>query len=225
VWQDGENVGGDIFYVEYDDGAWGTATQLSSPGGEVSTPSVAVDGDGDGWVAWVDHRYGESEICGIDIGEAGAGEEIRLSTATGSSMLPAVAANPNGLFSLVWTDMRSGTPDVYLRIIGGLSGVPGGPRMPVAWGLLEVTDPYPTPFGCETALRLSVAGVAQVGVDVFDIRGRRIRALANGIYDAGEYVITWDGRDDAGARVASGLYFIRCSTPGDSQVRRTVLAR
>ena len=97
--------------------------------------------------------------------------------------------------------------------------------MPVAQGLLDVSTPYPTPFGRETILRYSLGGAARVSVDVFDIRGRRVRTLAAGTYGPGSHVVTWDGCDDGGTGVASGLYFIRCATADESQVRRAVLLR
>ncbi len=84
--------------------------------------------------------------------------------------------------------------------------------------LTAVTDPpvaarglgtAPNPFARETMLSFRVASREPVGLFVYDLAGRRVRRLFEGEAEAGERRLAWDGRDDAGAPVAPGVYLVR----------------
>ena len=60
---------------------------------------------------------------------------------------------------------------------------------------------------------------------VYDVTGRRVATLVDGQKSSGEKRVTWDGRNDHGAEVATGVYFYRMTTPGFSQTRKMVTAR
>ncbi len=57
---------------------------------------------------------------------------------------------------------------------------------------------------------------------IYDVRGRKVAALADGIHDAGAYATTWDGRDGGGGRVPSGVYFARLECAGRVESRKIV---
>jgi hypothetical protein len=61
-------------------------------------------------------------------------------------------------------------------------------------------------------------------LDIFDVRGRRLRSLSTRAAAAGEYVHTWDRRDEAGERVRRGVYLVRLESAGTSAARKLVLA-
>jgi len=58
-------------------------------------------------------------------------------------------------------------------------------------------------------VRFGVASPDRVRIRLYDVAGRRMRTLADRMFDAGEYDLVWDGADDAGARVPRGVYFVR----------------
>ncbi len=69
---------------------------------------------------------------------------------------------------------------------------------------------YPNPFNAETTIRFELAGEAEaVSLSIYDLMGRRLRVLSLGGMAAGSYDFVWDGRDDNGRAVASGIYFYR----------------
>jgi hypothetical protein len=74
-----------------------------------------------------------------------------------------------------------------------------------------------------SSFRLATAGM--VHIDVFDVTGRKVRSLVNAPMDAGEHRLVWDGRDHAGRRAASGMYFYRIEGPGLSTVKRVRIIR
>lgn len=66
---------------------------------------------------------------------------------------------------------------------------------------------------------------ASPSVGIFDAAGHQVRSLPSGQVGAGYHSVIWDGRNDAGAPVSSGLYFIRFQAAEVSQVRKVLLAR
>jgi flagellar hook assembly protein FlgD len=64
-----------------------------------------------------------------------------------------------------------------------------------------------------------------VGLSVFDVAGRRVRAVLERVLPAGLHEIEWDGRDDAGRPVASGVYFYRMQSGPQTETRRMVLLK
>ncbi len=67
-------------------------------------------------------------------------------------------------------------------------------------------------------------GVGETELRIFDLQGRLVRSLARGSYPQGFHTTTWDGKDEQGRDVASGIYFLRSSSLGDKRnLRITVL--
>ena len=67
----------------------------------------------------------------------------------------------------------------------------------------------PNPFNPETVIGFSLAAESRVRLEVFDVLGQRVRILVGGRLPAGEHRVVWDGIDESGARVGSGVYFYR----------------
>ena len=104
------------------------------------------------------------------------------------------------------------------------SAVDEGPAKPSAAQLLGVT---PNPFNAQTlvSIVLAVDGTAQL--DIYDVRGHRIRRLLDGdaVLSARRHDIRWDGRDDGGRAVGSGVYFVRLTANNTLESRKLVLLR
>jgi PKD repeat protein len=84
---------------------------------------------------------------------------------------------------------------------------------------------YPNPFNPATVIAYTLSLPGEVRLDVFDILGRRLTTLADGVRDAGVHRVIWDGRDEGGASVASGIYFYRLSTKKFTQTRKMLLLK
>ena len=70
----------------------------------------------------------------------------------------------------------------------------------------ELIGNYPNPFNPETVIRFSLASDDHVVLDIFNIRGQKIKTIANNHFSAGIHDVVWDGFDDNGRAVSSGLY-------------------
>ncbi|MBD3367130.1 MAG: hypothetical protein GF405_03005 [Candidatus Eisenbacteria bacterium] len=84
----------------------------------------------------------------------------------------------------------------------------------------------PNPFRDATTISFELPQPGSVDLCVYDVGGRRVRDLMRGErLTAGPHRVSWDGRDDGGRRVASGVYFVRADVGGRAQVRRVSLVR
>lgn len=111
-------------------------------------------------------------------------------------------------------------PDGYATGVGGdvASNLPAGPR-----GRLHPA--VPNPFNPRTTVRFDLARAAAVQLEVYDLQGRRVRTLASGRFEAGEHAVAWDGNDDGGAGVASGVYLIQLRGDDFAETRQVTLVK
>ncbi|MBN2171191.1 MAG: family 43 glycosylhydrolase [Candidatus Krumholzibacteriota bacterium] len=93
-------------------------------------------------------------------------------------------------------------------------------------GAARLLAPHPNPFNPRTRLRYELVRAGRAELVVLDARGRAVRRLFAGDLPAGPGFFTWDGRDDAGRSLPSGVYLARLSLDGrPAPARRLVLVR
>jgi len=83
----------------------------------------------------------------------------------------------------------------------------------------------PNPFNPSTNLRYRLPTAGPVHLDVFDLRGRRIRQLFNGSREPGWHQLSWDGRNDSGLEASAGIYVLRLSSAQRTMSRKMLLIR
>ena len=91
--------------------------------------------------------------------------------------------------------------------------------------LAELNPNYPNPFNPSTRITFDLAIPARTRLSIFDLRGMVVRRLLGGSLDAGHYSVVWDGRDETGREVGSGVYLYRLETPQLSRERKMLLVR
>ncbi len=96
------------------------------------------------------------------------------------------------------------------------------PAVPREYALFES---YPNPFNSATKIGFALAAEGRVSIDIFDINGRMVRNLLNADYKPGRYEVVWDGRDNVGSAVVSGIYFYRMKINEFSEVRKATLIK
>ncbi|MBI5836692.1 MAG: T9SS type A sorting domain-containing protein [Candidatus Eisenbacteria bacterium] len=100
---------------------------------------------------------------------------------------------------------------------------PVGPAVAVQFGLAA---PYPNPArGTNVSINFSVSRSGPVELRLYDVTGRNVRVLARGGREPGNYSVTWDGRDDTGNSVASGVYYCRLTAPEGMRSRSFAVMR
>ena len=130
---------------------------------------------------------------------------------------------PSGLGFM---DVRVDGPPMVALLVGDEAiGVSAPPAPPYA-DAVRVANVAPNPFNPRTEIRLDLARQGRLVVRVVDARGRTVRRLLDDSLSAGSHVVVWDGKDDTGAEVASGVYLIRAeSDPGIAVHRKIALIR
>jgi hypothetical protein len=83
----------------------------------------------------------------------------------------------------------------------------------------------PNPFNPHTTIAYTIADTGPVTLGVYDAGGRLIRKLVDRPHAAGRYAETWDGRNQSGATVASGVYFVRLESRGHVTTKKAVLSK
>jgi hypothetical protein len=84
---------------------------------------------------------------------------------------------------------------------------------------------FPNPFNPVTTIHYSLAEGGRVSITVFDVDGRQVRVLVDAEREAGPHSITWDGRNDRGQSLASGVYFVRYRAGAESFWKKAALLR
>jgi len=88
-----------------------------------------------------------------------------------------------------------------------------------------VGEPSPNPSRGTTRVSFSLGNAQRVRAAVYDLAGRRVAKLADGIREPGTYTLDWNGRDDAGSPAAAGLYFCRVEAGGQAVTRKVMRVR
>lgn len=132
--------------------------------------------------------------------------------------------------SVVYVDATAETGGRYVyRLLSDPDGedihTSGEVYVPVTSASLSQN--YPNPFNPTTRIEYLVPeGQAQrVALVVYDVRGARVRTLVDGIVTGGKYVVDWDGRNDQGQTVGSGVYFYRLVERNFTRTRKMLLLK
>jgi len=83
----------------------------------------------------------------------------------------------------------------------------------------------PNPFTASTSVRFALKNASRCSLSVFNLRGQRARILQDTALGAGEHSVDWDGRDDSGSRLPSGLYIVRLSAANGSRSIKVLLLK
>jgi hypothetical protein len=88
-----------------------------------------------------------------------------------------------------------------------------------------LSDNYPNPFNPSTTIDYRISKRLTATLKIYNARGQKIRTLADGLHDAGDYKVRWNGRDDLGREVPSGVYVYQIRAGSFSHARKMTLIR
>ena len=103
--------------------------------------------------------------------------------------------------------------------LGGSTGVATRPagRIPVS---MTLEQNYPNPFNPETRVRFALPAQGNVRIRVFDLLGKQVASMADGVFSAGEHTVTFSGQD-----LPSGVYFYVLEASGSRAIRKMTLIK
>lgn len=219
------------------------AQRLNSSGGALWTPNgnpvcsatgaqalsrPVADGAGGVVVTWTDNRDGNLDIYAQRVGASGAvqwtSNGVALCTAQDSQSLPVIVADGFGGAIVAWSDSRNGLADIYANRVSAGGGIPTSVGKTPAM-FLTAANIYPNPFSAVTSIDITLSDEADVNLEIFDVAGRRVRALSMGLLGAGTTPLAFDGRDQRGHQLPSGVYFCRIQAGDAAVTRKLVIQR
>jgi hypothetical protein len=121
----------------------------------------------------------------------------------------------DGLVSTVSSDTFAFRTPVFIGIVDGM-------ETPKTFSLKQN---YPNPFNPTTAIHFELPKPANVRLNVYNIQGQLVRTLVNGHSTAGRYQVIWDGRNDRGQTVSSGVYIYRIQAGDFVKTRKMMLVK
>lgn len=84
---------------------------------------------------------------------------------------------------------------------------------------------FPNPFNSSTSVNFSITNHQKVKVDIFNVSGKWLRNVADENMAPGNHALVWDGKNETGEKVASGIYYIRLSEGSESYERKILLVK
>lgn len=133
-------------------------------------------------------------------------------------------SKPDHSLAFYYNDYSSGRPevkaiqpDVSLSVV-----VQDGPNVPKTYALSQNS---PNPFNPTTVIKFALPASGNVRLAVFNVLGQQVKELVNGAMDAGIHDVVWDGKDNNGATVASGIYFYKLNASNFVDTKKMVLLK
>jgi len=89
----------------------------------------------------------------------------------------------------------------------------------------KLSQNYPNPFNPETNISFFLPKAGNANLSVYNVKGQLVRTIANKNLNAGSHTLVWNGKDDNGNNVTSGIYFYRLSHDGQSETMKMMLMK
>ncbi|OGU29976.1 MAG: hypothetical protein A2057_03020 [Ignavibacteria bacterium GWA2_35_9] len=115
-----------------------------------------------------------------------------------------------------YSTITDSSGNYYLNIITSISSEKNLPTS------FELEQNYPNPFSNETAISYKLNKQSDVQVAIYDILGREVKTYSAKQQGAGIYGMTWDGKNNLGMRVSSGVYLYMVKTGNETQVKKMI---
>jgi flagellar hook assembly protein FlgD len=114
---------------------------------------------------------------------------------------------PNGTYTYNIRAVYSGDHQSALSVDAVIEHVQVNSNEVLIPANTELTGNYPNPFNPETTISYSIKEDSRVSLFIYNIKGQKVRSLINGPIQTGYHTVTWNGKNDNGENVSSGIYF------------------
>ncbi|MEL6824527.1 MAG: T9SS type A sorting domain-containing protein, partial [Calditrichota bacterium] len=91
--------------------------------------------------------------------------------------------------------------------------------------IFELQPAYPNPFNPSTTVRFELSAAQRIDIVVYNVLGQEVRSIAAGTFESGLHQLRWDGRDNFGNSLGSGMYFLRIQSSHQVQTQRLMLVK
>ncbi|CAN5549872.1 hypothetical protein BH10BAC5_BH10BAC5_09310 [soil metagenome] len=144
-----------------------------------------------------------------------------VSTGAGKSGPSLIFDGGSGGCNVAWTDTRFGDKDILAQHVKTNSGLGNNKPKPVNSGSKDIiSQNYPNPFNPTTNIAFTLAKGANISIRVFDMSGRELQVLVDGLVTAGDHSVTWNA-----SNYASGTYFYKFTNGNNVEVKKMFLVK
>lgn len=178
-------------------------------------------------VGWFDHSVPDVYGTRIDV-YGGVVEPPNFAIEAGdrAEVLPAITGSGGESLVALSAFMKDAPHASYRLLLRTLSDGGTGIADPgTQASQVHLVGAFPNPMEGTTAIRFSLPARARVSLMVYDVSGRVVRTLLDGDAPSGESDVLWDGLDESGSAVASGLYFYKLTVGDDSRTGKLAVLR
>ncbi|MGB7063257.1 MAG: FlgD immunoglobulin-like domain containing protein [Candidatus Zixiibacteriota bacterium] len=181
-------------------------------------------------VVWQEPTESFFDVCGASVSTSGEKvDSFEISTQSENQIQPALAKGSEGKTLIVYssfTDSISGRAANAMRIWGKFYQFTdvedeSDPASPIAQ--FRLMQNYPNPFNANTCIQYTLARDIEVELAVYNLLGQLVRRIFTGEQQRGTHILSWDGKDNKGNDVGSGIYLYRLKTADGTQETRKML--
>lgn len=228
AWEDYRDGNYEIYYKEKTGPTWSSDVRVTSDTARSTSPSIATDLYGDVHVVWTDLKDGYRGIYYKTKTDSGWSADLPLvlddSTSRGHA---SIAADLLANLHLIWHDARhgGGNWEIYYKE-GARVGIEESSleRHP-ALMILYLGQNQPNPFHSMTHIPYGTGRFTRLRLAVYDVMGNLVKTLVNEAREPGLHTVHWDGRDEHGNLVSSGIYFCRLEGKTLRSTKKLVLLK
>jgi len=239
-------LGGDIYTIDLSTGDYSSVTSVN---GISSVLAMTIDQMTD--EVWVSPNVvigTKDKVYTLDlatgdvtlVGQTGFGKVTNDMAIDEQGNLYGIVGGPGEEGELIQIDRTDGTGTLvgnigYQNVVGLAYSINGDPNSVKGTGAgipesYSLSQNYPNPFNPETRIKFSLPVSSKVTVRVYNLLGEVIRTLVNNEYEAGDHNILWNGRDEKGKGVSSGIYFYKIKANGTngseySDIKKMILMK
>jgi hypothetical protein len=188
--------------------------------------NVIPDVNGNGYPDVIMYKSSKN----VTIRDLKTGSIIYTYTApTGGTCQPYAVGTTSGsnvLKLVIWKNNANYTGLTFVVISLGVAAPASVSAIPNDMpATLTLEQNYPNPFNPSTVIRYSINNPENVQITIYNSAGQSVRELVSSAQIIGEHSITWDGRDNFGMSLSSGVYFYQIRAGNDLQARKMVLLK
>ena len=237
---------GDILRIDFTDigaGSGGNRTETGSDQGQlteagsdnfedtslpVQMNSITATLSQENGVTLIWRTESETDCAGFHVwrSESEEGEYVRMTTALipgsgNTSNTTEYAFNDKNVqgMSICWYKIEEISIDGKSTLFGPVS-VEATHSLPTEYGL---SQNYPNPFNPETTFQYQLPEISDVTIEIYSILGQKIKTWQYANQPSGYYTVNWNGIDDLGRRVSSGIYLMQMTAGSYSEMRKMTI--
>jgi len=224
---EGSGTGSDYATIKYlPDGDTAWVRRYNGPGnGGDAAVAIAIDGSGNVYVT----GCSESDFATIKyLANGDSGWVMTYDGPAGATDIPQdIAVDDSGNVYVTGMSDGSGTERDFctIKYVQGVTGVKdetGDRERPSEF---DLSQNYPNPFNPSTKIEFTLARSGFVTLQIYDTLGRKVRTLVSEELSSGYKSVIWDGKNEDGKDVASGVYFYQLKVGDFSQPKKMLLLK